>query len=80
MADYFIDSSALVKRYVREIGSVWVTSLFDPASNNEIFVAAILCMGTYETFLRSNHASRVSECPVDSIDNLKGDMAREGPD
>lgn len=31
MADYFFDSSALVKRYVRESGSGWVTSLFDPA-------------------------------------------------
>lgn len=41
MIDYFIDSSALVKRYVGEVGSAWVTSLFDPALSNEVFVAAI---------------------------------------
>lgn len=41
MVDYFTDSSTLVKRYVSEIGSAWVTGLFDPALNNEVFVAAI---------------------------------------
>ncbi|MBW4690398.1 MAG: type II toxin-antitoxin system VapC family toxin [Lyngbya sp. HA4199-MV5] len=41
MAVYFIDSSALVKRYVNETGSSWVLSLFDPASNNRIVIAAI---------------------------------------
>jgi predicted nucleic acid-binding protein len=41
MADYFTDSSALIKRYVREVGSAWVGSLFDPTLNNEVFVAAI---------------------------------------
>ena len=41
MATYFIDSSALVKRYISEIGSVWISSLFDPALKNEVFVAAI---------------------------------------
>ncbi|MEH1937706.1 MAG: hypothetical protein V7L14_29155 [Nostoc sp.] len=32
MAVYFLDSSALVKRYISEIGSVWVLGLFDPIS------------------------------------------------
>ena len=41
MADYFLDSSALVKRYVSEIGSSWVINLFDPAGSNEIFIAVI---------------------------------------
>lgn len=41
MAVYFLDSSALVKRYISETGSVWVLGLFDPALNNEVFIAAI---------------------------------------
>ncbi|MFN6501427.1 MAG: type II toxin-antitoxin system VapC family toxin [Nostoc sp. DedQUE01] len=41
MARYFIDSSALVKRYISETGSAWVLGLFDPTLNNEIFIAAI---------------------------------------
>jgi uncharacterized protein len=41
MAIYFLDSSALVKRYISEAGSVWVLGLFDPTLDNEFFVAAI---------------------------------------
>lgn len=41
MAVYFVDSSALVKRYISEIGSTWVLSLFDSALNNEVLIAAI---------------------------------------
>ena len=41
MTDYYLDSSALVKRYVVETGSAWVSSLFDFALNNEIFVGAV---------------------------------------
>ncbi len=35
MAAYYLDSSALVKRYVSEIGSGWVLSLFDPRRKND---------------------------------------------
>jgi len=41
MAVYFVDSSALVKCYISEIGSTWVLSSFDPALKNNILIAAI---------------------------------------
>lgn len=41
MAVYFIDSSALVKRYVSEIGSTRVLEIFNPKLGNEVFVASI---------------------------------------
>jgi uncharacterized protein len=41
MSVYFLDSSALVKRYINETGSAWVLSLFDPTLDNEFFVAAV---------------------------------------
>ena len=41
MAVYFLDSSALVKRYIREVGTDWVASLFSPNLGNDCFVAAI---------------------------------------
>jgi predicted nucleic acid-binding protein len=37
---FFLDSSALVKRYVRETGTSWVISLLRPAANR-IYVAHI---------------------------------------
>lgn len=41
MAIYFLDSSALVKRYISETGSTWVVELFNPVLDNAFFVAAI---------------------------------------
>ena len=41
MADYYFDSSALIKRYVNEAGSTWVCGLFDLSLGHEAFIAAI---------------------------------------
>jgi predicted nucleic acid-binding protein len=41
LSAYFFDSSALVKRYVAEIGSTWVSGLFDPQASAECYAARI---------------------------------------
>jgi len=41
MGAYYCDSSALVKRYANETGSLWVRSLTDPQAGNDIFIAHI---------------------------------------
>jgi len=38
---YFLDSSALVKRYIAETGSAWVRALTDPAAHNPLIIARI---------------------------------------
>jgi uncharacterized protein len=38
---YFLDSSALAKRYLAEMGSVWIIGLTDPAAGHRILVAEI---------------------------------------
>ena len=47
MALYFLDSSALVKRYINEVGSTWILNLFNPVLNPEFFVAAVASMLGY---------------------------------
>jgi hypothetical protein len=37
VAGYFVDSSALVKRYVQAVGASWVRSLTHRASANQIY-------------------------------------------
>jgi uncharacterized protein len=49
---YFLDSSALVKRYVTETGSSWVRSITDPVNHNDIFVAKIAGPETVSAFVR----------------------------
>lgn len=41
MSYLFLDSSALIKRYLTETGSDWVTTLTDPSGDNTIMVAGI---------------------------------------
>jgi predicted nucleic acid-binding protein len=41
VAGYFVDSSALVKRYVHETGSVWLSGLVASAAGNDIYIARI---------------------------------------
>ena len=41
MAVYFFDTSAIVKRYASETGSIWVQNITDPASGSIIYLARI---------------------------------------
>lgn len=41
MAAYFLDSSALVKRYARETGTGWVLGLFRRAASNAFYASRI---------------------------------------
>lgn len=41
MTTYFLDASALVKRYLIEVGTPWIVQLTDPARDNRIIVAEI---------------------------------------
>ena len=41
MADFFFDTSALVKRFSRETGTAWVIDLIRPQSGNNLYLANI---------------------------------------
>jgi hypothetical protein len=41
MAVFYLESSALVKRYLGETGSVWVMNLFDPAAGHVIVIGVV---------------------------------------
>lgn len=41
MASYYLDTSALVKRYAQEPGSPWVTSLVDPSVGHALYTVRL---------------------------------------
>jgi predicted nucleic acid-binding protein len=41
LAAYFLDSSALVKRYARETGTAWMSSLFRIGAGHRLYVSRI---------------------------------------
>lgn len=70
MADYYLDSSALVKRYIREIGSSWVSRLFDTQSNNQIFIVRITCVEIVAAFVRRSRGKSISPGRAKAAINL----------
>lgn len=39
MATYFLDTSAIIKRYISEQGQAWILSLCDPAQGHELYIS-----------------------------------------
>jgi len=78
MADYFTDSSALVKRYVSEVGSAWMAGLFDPSLGNEIFVAAITGVEIVAAIARRARGGAITTADAASIcSQLRSDWVSE---
>ena len=67
MATYFLDTSALVKRYVAETGSTWVCELTDPSNGNEIVVAKLCGPEAISAFVRKSP-------PVPNLSDLLADF------
>ncbi|MEQ9233189.1 type II toxin-antitoxin system VapC family toxin [Coleofasciculus sp. E2-BRE-01] len=78
MAAYFIDSSALVKRYINEIGSVWVLNLFDPQLNNDVVIASITSVEIIAAITRRSRDGSISATDATAVcHQLKSDLQSE---
>ena len=59
-ATYFVDSSALVKRYVLETGTAWVQTLTAPAAGHSLFLVRITLVETVAALTRQERGGHVS--------------------
>jgi len=71
VALYFFDSSALVKRYVVEIGSSWVGKMTDPKSSNKIYIIRITGVEVISALMKK---VRETQSPL-SLDDAKKAIA-----
>ncbi len=44
MGTYFLDTSAIVKRYFPEQGHLWVAALCDPAQGHKLYISSLLAL------------------------------------
>ena len=58
---YFVDSSALVKRYVQEVGTPWVRGLTRRSPSTAIYIARITAV---EVVIVSRNNSSASRPPI----------------
>jgi predicted nucleic acid-binding protein len=60
VAAFFLDTSALVKRYVSEIGTSWVNSLLNPGAGNAIYLARIAGVELVAAITRRSQGGSIS--------------------
>jgi len=60
VAAYFLDSSALVKRYASETGTSWIFSLVRPAASNRLYLARITGVEVVSALTRRERGRRLS--------------------
>lgn len=75
MSAYFLDSSALVKRYILERGSAWVEAIVDSEFGNKIFIARITWVEVLSAFARRQREGSLSATEVEqSTEIFKYDL------
>jgi predicted nucleic acid-binding protein len=60
MGVYFVDSSALVKRYVRETGTAWVRRLTHRKTGNSIYLARITAVEVAAAIARRRRGGTIT--------------------
>jgi predicted nucleic acid-binding protein len=76
VAAYVLDSSAVVKRYVRETGTAWVLSLTDPGAGHAIYIAGITGVEVVSALTRQTRSGALT--PTDAataLTQLRHDLA-----
>jgi predicted nucleic acid-binding protein len=60
MAIYFLDTSAIVKRYIAEPGQAWVLSLCDSAQQHELYISQAALVEVVATICRRAREQSIS--------------------
>jgi len=62
----FLDTSALVKRYVNETGSIWIQGIVEPETGNKLFVSRITWVEVLSAFSRLKRERNLSVSDTDT--------------
>ena len=78
MAVYFLDSSAVAKRYLIETGTAWVSSIADLETGNKVYLARITFVEVISAITRKAHGPGLSSAgAVKAIKDFRHDFANE---
>jgi uncharacterized protein len=74
MSAYYLDTSALVKRYARETGTIWISALADPTRGHSLFTVRLSGPEMIAALFRK---VRVGELPQSVAVHLAQDFRRD---
>ncbi len=67
MTTYFLDTSAVVKRYIFEQGQTWILSLCDPQQNHDLYIAQAALVEVVATICRRGREQSISMTERDRL-------------
>lgn len=78
MTTFFLESSALVKRYVQEIGTAWMQGLTASATGSSLYIAQITGVETVAAIaLRMRRGNTTAQDAVTAIADFRHDFLRD---
>ena len=78
MAAWFLDSSAVVKRYVSETGTGWVLTLTDPAAGNDLYVASVTGVEVVSALTRRGRGGSLTQATASAaVSQFQHDFANQ---
>ncbi|MBA3873148.1 MAG: type II toxin-antitoxin system VapC family toxin [Anaerolineae bacterium] len=69
MSAYFVDTSALAKRYIREMGSTWTRSWLHVSGGNQIFVSELIRVEMFSLLHRYKRMNLFSNASIGRMQN-----------
>lgn len=74
MALYFLDSSAIVKRYFQEQGHEWIEALHDPNQRHTLYIAQVALVEVVASICRK---AREQDIPLEERNSTIEDFRRD---
>jgi len=69
LSAYFVDTSALAKRYISETGSTWTRSWLHVSSGNQIFVSELIRVEMFSLLHRYQRMNLFSNASIRRMQN-----------
>jgi uncharacterized protein len=70
MTTYFLDTSAIVKRYILEQGQTWILSLCDPEQGHDLYISQAALVEVVATICRRGRERSISMAERDRLINV----------
>jgi predicted nucleic acid-binding protein len=78
VTNYYVDTSALIKRYLVETGSTWVRSFTDSTAGNVIVVCDLTAVEVFSTLARRQREATIAAADIQTLQTrFLADFGRE---
>jgi uncharacterized protein len=69
LSDYFVDTSALAKKYISEVGTKWVRSWAKGSTGNAIVIAELTSLEMFSVFARREYDKQITPFSANRLRN-----------